>query len=364
MTQGTRARSIYDQPTYYDGMTTIDGVSFQIPNGATAALYNYTPHINSFETIFTSWFGSTHWTNIDGCNEATNTALVCVWKAKNNATGAELITADYSTILSWVNGKGYAFLGKAFLGRTAAITPGPGNVPVYSLTQKTTGETFVTASLSEYQQIGADTTTWTSNGILFYADPANSNTGYQVLRYYNPSNGQHMWATLGADTATYDTAGYTREGSAFTALSPYRQETAAPQGQSNVYRFGGMPGNTHFWTQDIYERDRMIGEGYSYEGVSWRVTQTQNNSPVYRLYSPVIKQHLYTMDSNEVGVLTASGNWQNEGIAWYGSTTGAPVFRLYSPSTHEHLYTADSNEKQFWVSRGLMNNEGTAWYQP
>lgn len=60
MTQGMRARSVYGTATWYDGLTTIDGQTFKLENGATAALYNYTPHFNSFERIFTNWFGSTH----------------------------------------------------------------------------------------------------------------------------------------------------------------------------------------------------------------------------------------------------------------------------------------------------------------
>jgi hypothetical protein len=61
MTQGNRARQIGQPATYYDGYTVIDGVSIYLANGATASLYNYTPHFNSFYTIFTRWFGSTQY---------------------------------------------------------------------------------------------------------------------------------------------------------------------------------------------------------------------------------------------------------------------------------------------------------------
>jgi hypothetical protein len=60
MTQGYRARLAGGVSTYYDGYTTIDGESVYITNGATAALYNYTPHFNSFHNIFTGWFGSAY----------------------------------------------------------------------------------------------------------------------------------------------------------------------------------------------------------------------------------------------------------------------------------------------------------------
>jgi len=60
MTQGYRARIEGGTLVYYDGYTTIDGTSVYLRNGTTAALYNYTPHFNSFYAIFTNWFGSTY----------------------------------------------------------------------------------------------------------------------------------------------------------------------------------------------------------------------------------------------------------------------------------------------------------------
>lgn len=68
MTQGYRARVSGGSLAYYDGYTTIDGVAVYISNGSTAALYNYTPHFNSFYSIFTSWFGSTYSNIYQGVN--------------------------------------------------------------------------------------------------------------------------------------------------------------------------------------------------------------------------------------------------------------------------------------------------------
>jgi hypothetical protein len=65
MTAGNRARIDGGPTSYYDGYTTIDGTSVYISNGATASLYTYTPHFSgnqSFDNIFTSWFGVTHGT--------------------------------------------------------------------------------------------------------------------------------------------------------------------------------------------------------------------------------------------------------------------------------------------------------------
>lgn len=49
-------------PTYYDGYATIDGTSVFISDGATGALYTYTPHLagnENFVNIFSQWFGPT-----------------------------------------------------------------------------------------------------------------------------------------------------------------------------------------------------------------------------------------------------------------------------------------------------------------
>lgn len=67
MTEGIRKRcaptcrepdpSLWED-IYYDGWTMIDGQRIFIENGATAALYNYTPHLNqSFPVFFTQYFG-------------------------------------------------------------------------------------------------------------------------------------------------------------------------------------------------------------------------------------------------------------------------------------------------------------------
>lgn len=63
MTPGTYSRQSGSPATYYDGIATIDGSPVTMSNGATAALYTYTPHFagnQNFQAIFNQWFGSTH----------------------------------------------------------------------------------------------------------------------------------------------------------------------------------------------------------------------------------------------------------------------------------------------------------------
>ncbi|MEO5950645.1 MAG: hypothetical protein ABIQ04_04310 [Candidatus Saccharimonadales bacterium] len=354
MTQGNRARVQNGSIQYYDGIANIDGTSIQVANGPTAALYNYTPHFNSFETIFTRWFGTTHTTNIPGCDAATNTSLSCVWKARK-PDGSEVITTSFGDINYYVNNLGYGYVGMIFLSRNQ-ISPSSGNIPVYAMT-KSSGATFLTTNLTEYNALSGS---FTPNGILFYADPANSNSGYSVYRLYNSQNQQHVWTTRPYDYPS----SYVSEGVVFSALSPVIQEVAPAQGQNLVYRFRNLPNNVHFWTTDVNERDSMIRAGYTYDGVGWKSVQGQTGTVVYRMYSDGLKQHLYTTSWPEVHDLATNHNWQYEGVAMYAASNGTPVFRLYRPQTGEHFYTTDSNERQFLISQGVFLDEGIAWYQP
>ncbi|GAC1387368.1 MAG: hypothetical protein NVS1B7_1510 [Candidatus Saccharimonadales bacterium] len=60
MTQGYFSRCSGNPTVYFDGFTTIDNTSVHLDNGATSALYTYTPHFHGnqlFRSIFEQWFG-------------------------------------------------------------------------------------------------------------------------------------------------------------------------------------------------------------------------------------------------------------------------------------------------------------------
>jgi hypothetical protein len=356
MTEGNRARRNGGSVTYYDGYASIDGQSIKLQNGATAALYNYTPHFNSFQRIFSQWFGATHNMPIPGCAEATNTSLSCVWKMQKGS--AELLSTSHDDVNWGVNAAGYGYSGVQFFVRNP-IAPSAGNIAIYGMT-KTDGSTFLTANSAEYDALKSS---FTPKGIMFYADPPNSNTGYPVFRLYNNSTSSHVFTT---SPEQYLSVGYQSEGQLFTSLSSLVQEQTPTSGQSLVYRFKDMPDNRHFWTSDIYERDRMIREGYHYDGVGWRSTQSTSQKPVYRLYSPTMQKHLYTTDAYERDVLDATSSWTYEGVTFYAnsSTSGAPVYRLYRSQNAEHLYTQDAYERSELIRKGVFKDEGIAWYQP
>ena len=87
--------------------------------------------------------------------------------------------------------------------------------------------------------------------------------------------------------------------------------------------------------------------------------KVQAPAPVYRLYQPDLKVHLYTKDTNEYKVLATRG-WKQEGVA-YRSFGSVPVYRLYHAGIRKHLYTKDANEYKVLATRGWLQ-EGVSWY--
>lgn len=364
MTQGTLQRCPSGASNYYDGYATLnDNNSVHMDNGATAALYDYTPYESgntNFETIFTSWFGSPIVTGLPGCAPATNTTLTCVWYMKNPGNGDQYLTSSINARDEVYIVNSYQYVGIDFYGN---VVPMPGNIAVYRADEPG-GGSFLTTNITEYNNLVA--TGWAAGGIDFYADPPGSNDGFPVYRLYNPSTEQHYWTGSAQEEASMVQNGWTSEGVPFNSIDLVRQETPPPSGDNLVYRFYIPQTYSHFWTTDLGERDQMIAAGYDYEGVAWYSSTNSSDTPVYRLYAPSIRQHLYTTDISEVNRLVASGGWQNEGVDQYVTMTpnSSPVYRLYAPSLGVHMFTADPNERAVLLASGHWNDEGVGWYQP
>lgn len=367
---------------FYDGA----GVNYRtyfIANAATSSLYCYTPHAYNnpqglygrapfgtvgqyysgsynFVYFFEAWFGSTRGIPIPGCDEATNTSYSCVWKLRHQSGKQMLLTsvAERNALLA----EGYSYEGKAFFGNNS-VAPMPDNIPVYRLVAPN-GSNLLTTDSNERNVL--KNAGFTDKGIDFYADPPASNSGYPVYRLYSASLGAHAFTASTAERTQMLASGYTNEGVAFAAVSPIKRERAAPAGKLLVYRFSSMPGNSHFWTTDINERDTMIRARYRYEGVAWQSSATATAKPIYRLYSPGMQKHLYTTDTNERNTLSQTGSWRYEGISQYMSPTptASPVYRLYSPITNNHFWTTDAYERDTLVRVGTFRSEGVGWYQP
>ncbi len=92
--QGTWQRCPNGASAPYDGVTTIDSTSVTISNGATASLYNYTPHFpgnQSFFNIFNNYFGSTYGSLVSVMGDG-------VYKIEN---GQKRVFPDGITFLSY-----------------------------------------------------------------------------------------------------------------------------------------------------------------------------------------------------------------------------------------------------------------------
>jgi len=91
---------------------------------------------------------------------------------------------------------------------------------------------------------------------------------------------------------------------------------------------------------------------------------------VYRLYSPVTLEHLYSTDPNEYNTLESYvGTWNGEGEVFseysgagtVGGVADEPYYRLYNPSVLQHLWTTDFNEYTVLATEG-WNQEGIVGY--
>lgn len=132
MTQGYRARADStntnlcagtpaNQVNYYDGMATIDGTSVHLDTGATASLYNYTPHFSgnqSFVNIFTNWFGNPNTTCLGIANVSavpsgikilayklgtTNQSSLSLTLLNNTGSACVEMHADNTSLNTWIN---------------------------------------------------------------------------------------------------------------------------------------------------------------------------------------------------------------------------------------------------------------------
>ncbi|MDR0297412.1 MAG: hypothetical protein LBI11_01995 [Streptococcaceae bacterium] len=135
-------------------------------------------------------------------------------------------------------------------------------------------------------------------------------------------------------------------------------DSSVPAGTGYIYRLFSPITNEHLYTKDRYEAQVLSSSGWNYEGVNW-VAPT-SGKPIYRMYNPAIRQHLYTTDLNEY-TTNAKVGWNKEGIAFY-SGGSIPIYRAYSPVLKVHLWTTSGYEIKVITATPAWKNEGTAFY--
>ena len=152
-------------------------------------------------------------------------------------------------------------------------------------------------------------------GLTAYAHEGHEGeaTPIEVYRLYNPNNGEHLFTKDVGERDYLDAIGWDYEGIAFTAIS---------SGQ-HVYRMYNPYSGEHHYTTNNNEVSDLYAKGWNYEGTSWCYDYDGiiTTKDVYRLYNPnatgiyEVGAHHYTADEGEKDWLIGLG-WQYEGVGW------------------------------------------------
>lgn len=349
----------------YNPNAACGGTNVYIENRATSALYRFTPYQPNPTTLsapmgstpdkqcgaygnknffgyFTDWFGSTQATP-EECNSRVG-GVDCVWRLLDPTDGSEfLTTSKYERDSAMKNSWGYG--GIAYY---AFSNQAEGSIPIYRINLG--NEHFYTADKYErdilLQNNGA-----TDEGVGFYAYPSVSsdNFSHHVHRY--AGDGGHMLTNSSSLRDYLVNNNYSYEGIAFGTPSGMAPTPIQPSGRHNIYR---VSKDEHFYTTSLFERDNLIQNGWSYEGILTTSPTAATQSPVYRLNG---REHFYTADNYEKDLLIKNG-WSYEGVAWYVDNEMPYVFRLNNGK--DHFYTASLDEALSIVNRG-WNYEGIAF---
>ena len=90
--------------------------------------------------------------------------------------------------------------------------------------------------------------------------------------------------------------------------------------------------------------------------------------PIYRMYNTKTSEHLYTTNVKEYNSCGTGAykDWNAESTAWFApepTYPGAkPVYRLYNTKSGDHHYTTAVGEKDKLLASGDWNDEGIAFY--
>jgi Bacterial Ig domain/Repeat of unknown function (DUF5648)/NHL repeat len=191
----------------------------------------------------------------------------------------------------------------------------------------------------------------------------------QQITVSNPAQAVCLRVRAGAAAGDTRTANFRVNNSS----SPFTVLTLDPELLPR-YRIYVPSLRRHLYTTDTNEYNVLTsfstytGEGishYVYKGPTTRAAQT--GIPYYRLYFIPQQRHFYTSDFNEYNSLRAVTTFaSDEGITGhifprYGVPGATALYRLYSPAINSHLWTIDSNEfnvlrQNGWIPEGQPGN--------
>lgn len=152
-----------------------------------------------------------------------------------------------------------------------------------------------------------------------------------------------------------------------TPEEPTTPSSVSSKGKKKMFRLFNTVTGEHFYTSSEAEKNGLLAQGaWSDEGQGW-VAPESSNYPVYRVFNPNSGEHHYTPSENEYKTLVSLG-WNDEGIGWFSADdmdNKITLYRLYNPTAPEHAkhhYTVSSEERDHLLSTGEWNDEGVAWY--
>ena len=137
-----------------------------------------------------------------------------------------------------------------------------------------------------------------------------------------------------------------------------------------LYRMYNTKTSEHLWTKSAKEYGSAGSGSYAdwkAEGVAWYVP-TSSSKPVYRLYNTKSGDHHYTTSMAEKDKLVSSGQWRDEGIAFYSATAKdtntIKVYRVYNSRLKrgQHHYTKSAAERDSLVKNSGWKDEGVGFY--
>lgn len=157
------------------------------------------------------------------------------------------------------------------------------------------------------------------------------NDGDVMYRFFNTVTGEHLYTKDNGDKETLN------------RWSEWKYEgcgwIAATEGKP-VYRMFSPFSGEHLYTMSTEDKETLIKWGWNYEKIGWYSQEVGNKceKPVYRLFNPntndAINSHHFTMIPQERDRLIKDG-WNYEGIAWYSSHDIEPSLSLEATCVHE-----------------------------
>jgi hypothetical protein len=159
-----------------------------------------------------------------------------------------------------------------------------------------------------------------------------ANSVSSVHRFYNTRDKAFFYtnslaeANMVVDNSEPDSATnwpYIYQGSTFEAAHSYLSTTP-------LFRFYNTSTGHHFFTTSTAEKDLVITNSesglwpFNYEGVAMQVYASDPTSfvgeevAVHRFYNPTLNRHFFTGDETEVAEIKLTGDWNYEGIGFWG----------------------------------------------